>query len=161
MGVRLDDDEAWERVSAAHTGILTTLRRDGRPVPLPVWFAVVDRAIYVSTVATTTKVGRVRRDRRAAFLVESGRAWRELSAVLLHVDVTEVTDAGERERGQQAIDAKYAAHRSARGAVPERTAAHYAQPRVVLRLDIVEAPVSWDNARIPVAAGAAQERAHP
>ena len=47
MGVRLSEEEAWAELGAAHTGILTTLRRDGRPVSLPVWFATVGRRIYV------------------------------------------------------------------------------------------------------------------
>ena len=36
MGVRLSEDEAWAELDTAHTGILTTLRHDGRPVSLPV-----------------------------------------------------------------------------------------------------------------------------
>ena len=78
MGVRLTDDEAWAELAAAHTGILTTLRRDGRPVALPVWFAVLDRRIYVRTPAGTHKVGHVRHDPRATFLVERGERWAEL-----------------------------------------------------------------------------------
>ena len=57
MGVRLTEDEAWAELAAAHTGILTTLRRDGRPVPLPVWFVALDRHVYVRTPARTRKVG--------------------------------------------------------------------------------------------------------
>ncbi|HEX4530444.1 MAG TPA: pyridoxamine 5'-phosphate oxidase family protein [Acidimicrobiia bacterium] len=49
MGVRLSEDEAWAELDAAHTGILTTLRRDGWPVSLPVWFATIGRQIYVRT----------------------------------------------------------------------------------------------------------------
>ena len=40
MSVRMTSDEAWEFVAAAHTGILTTLRADGFPISLPVWFIV-------------------------------------------------------------------------------------------------------------------------
>ena len=55
MGVRLTEDEAWAELAAAHTGILTTLRRDGRPVPLPVWFVALDRTIYVRTPGARTR----------------------------------------------------------------------------------------------------------
>ena len=41
MGVRLSEEEAWAELATAHTGILTTLRRDGRPVSLPVWLVAV------------------------------------------------------------------------------------------------------------------------
>ena len=72
MGVRLGEEEAWAELEHAHTGILTTLRRDGRPVSLPVWFAALDRRIYVRTPAKTRKVEHVRNDPRATFLVERG-----------------------------------------------------------------------------------------
>ena len=64
MGVRLSEDEAWVELDTAHTGILTTVRRDGRPVSLPVWFATVGRHIYVRTPAKTRKVEHVRNDPR-------------------------------------------------------------------------------------------------
>ena len=71
MSVRLSSDEAWEVLAHAHTGILTSLRRDGRPITLPVWFAVLDRRIYVSGPATAKRHARVRRDPRVAFLVDT------------------------------------------------------------------------------------------
>ena len=92
MGVRLEADEAWAVLSSAHTGILTTLRRDGMPIALPVWFVVLDRTICVSVPARTKKVARVRHDPRASFLVESGLAWADLEAVHLTGSVEEVDD---------------------------------------------------------------------
>ena len=78
-GFRLSHDEIWAYVADAHTGILTTLRRDGVPIAMPLWFAAVDERIYVNTRGK--KLDRVRRDPRASFLVESGTAWRDLQAV--------------------------------------------------------------------------------
>jgi hypothetical protein len=49
MSVRLPADEARDYVTASATGIVTTLRRDGFPVALPVWFAVINREVYVRT----------------------------------------------------------------------------------------------------------------
>ena len=45
MGISMSDDEAWHFIEQGHTGILTTLRRDGWPVALPLWFPVHDRRI--------------------------------------------------------------------------------------------------------------------
>ena len=45
MGVLLNDDEAWAELERAHTGILTTLRRDGMAVSLPTWFVALDRRV--------------------------------------------------------------------------------------------------------------------
>src|SRR5436309_6210422 len=76
---RMTEAEIWAFVTDAPTGILTTLRRDGVPVALPLWFACLDRIIYVQTRGK--KLERVAHDARASFLVESGHRWAELKAV--------------------------------------------------------------------------------
>ena len=91
--VRLSPDEAWGIIEHAHTGIFTSLRRDGTPVALPVWFVSLDRRIYVSGPAGSKKFARVRRDPRVSFLVESGTRWAELVAVHLSGDAHRLTDA--------------------------------------------------------------------
>ena len=46
--------------------LLVTFRRDGKPVPTPVWFALLDdRRFVMSTERRTAKVRRLRRDPRA------------------------------------------------------------------------------------------------
>jgi len=154
MGVRLSEDEAWERIEAAHTGILTTLRKDGRPVPLPLWFAVVGRAIYVTTPAKSKKVARIRNDPRATFLIESGEAWVELSAVILQGLLTEVTNEADREQAQAVLDEKYRQFRVPMTNVPDATREHYSAAMVMFRFDVTERPVTWDNARLRLRAPA-------
>jgi PPOX class probable F420-dependent enzyme len=153
MGVRLSDEEAWTELEAAHTGILTTLRRDGRPVSLPVWFAAVDRQIYVRTPATTRKVEHVRHDPRATFLVERGEKWIELCAVMVHADVALVEPGAEHDAASSAIEAKYAGFGMASPAmegkqVPDATKRHYGGRAAVLRLTPVGRLVTWDNSRL-------------
>ena len=58
--LRLSRDEAWQTLEGAHTGILTSLRRDGVPIALPVWFVVIDEHVYVSGPAQRKKFARVR-----------------------------------------------------------------------------------------------------
>jgi PPOX class probable F420-dependent enzyme len=147
MSVRLGVDEAWRVLSSAHTGILTTLRRDGMPIALPVWFVVLDRTICVSVPARTKKVARIRNDPRASFLVESGLAWADLEAVHLTGTIEEIDDFDLLDRIDDALDAKYGAFRTARADLPERTRAHYAD-RVFLRLHPDERILSWDNRRL-------------
>ena len=148
MGVRLTEDEAWAELAAAHTGILTTLRRDGRPVSLPVWFVALDRTIYVRTPAGTHKVEHVRHDPRATFLVERGERWAELCAVMVHADV-ELLDAGaERDAVEAAITEKYANFRTADAQLPDATREHYAVESAVLRLTPVGRLVTWDNSKL-------------
>jgi PPOX class probable F420-dependent enzyme len=148
MGVRLTDDEAWAELAAAHTGILTTLRRDGRPVALPVWFAVIDRHIYVRTPAGTHKVGHVRHDPRATFLVERGERWAELCAVMVHADVDLLGAGDERDAVEVAINEKYASFRTDDTRLPDATREHYAVESAVLRLTPVGRLVTWDNSKL-------------
>jgi len=153
MGVRLSEEEAWAELDTAHTGILTTLRRDGRPVSLPVWFATVGRTIYVSTPAKTRKVEHVRNDPRATFLVERGEKWIELCAVMVYADVELLEPGDEYDTASAAITAKYAGFGMERKAlgekkVPDATKAHYAGRRAMLRLTPTERLVTWDNSRL-------------
>jgi len=149
VGIRLSADEAWQRIEQSHTGILTTLRADGCPIALPVWFVALDRTVYVSTPPTSKKVARARRDPRASFLVESGELWRELSAVHLTGRLTEVSDDVLRGRVRAELDAKYAPFRVARDQLPTRTRTAY-QQFTVLCFSPDNRILSWDNARIPL-----------
>jgi nitroimidazol reductase NimA-like FMN-containing flavoprotein (pyridoxamine 5'-phosphate oxidase superfamily) len=153
VGVRLDDDEAWAELERAHTGILTTLRRDGWPVSLPVWFAALDRAIYVRSPAKTRKVEHVRRDPRATFLVERGERWIELCAVMVYADVVLLEPGDEYDRASDAITHKYEGFGMASPAlgakrVPDATKAHYAGRAAVLRLTPTGPFVTWDNSKL-------------
>ena len=149
MSIRLTLDEAWEAVESAHTGILTTLRRDGMPIALPVWFAVEDRTIVMMTPAGTKKIARVRRDPRASFLIESGERYVELQAVHLTGRVEFVEDAVATARIGAAVDAKYAAFRPPADSLPAAAQAYYAQ-QVFLRFVPDGRILTWDNARIPM-----------
>lgn len=148
MGVRLTDDEAWAELAAAHTGILTTLRRDGRPVSLPVWFVARDRHVYVRTPARTHKVGHIEHDPRATFLVERGERWAELCAVMLHADVALLGQGAERDEAESALHDKYARFRTDDAELPDATREHYAVESAVLRLTPVGPLVTWDNSRL-------------
>jgi PPOX class probable F420-dependent enzyme len=151
MGVRLSEDEAWAELDTAHTGILTTLRRDGRPVSLPVWFATVGRNIYVRTPAKTRKVEHVRNDPRATFLVERGEKWIELCAVMVYADVELLEPGDELDAASAAITAKYTGFgMQALGdkKLPDATKEHYAGRSAMLRLTPTERLVTWDNSRL-------------
>lgn len=147
MSIRYTDDEAWDFIEQAHTGILTTLRRDGRPVTLPVWFVALDRAVYVTTPSGARKVTRVRHDPRASFLVESGRAWAELTAVHLAGTVSVITDPAALAAVQERFTVKYASFQLPAERMPDAARRHY-QERVTLRF-VPQGPIlSWDNRRL-------------
>lgn len=148
MSIRLSRDEAWAELASAHTGILTTLRVDGVPITLPVWFVVRDERIFVSGPARTKKFARLRRDPRCSFLVESGERWDELRAVHVTGRARELTDAEELEQVAGLFDEKYRGFRTARAVMPEATRAHYSSAASTIEIVPDERILSWDNARI-------------
>jgi PPOX class probable F420-dependent enzyme len=149
--VRLSRDEAWDVLEHAHTGILTTLRRDGTPISLPVWFVVDDHHIYVSTPPGTKKIARIRNDPRASFVVESGHRWVELLGVHLTARAEVVADDDvDASRIRDAIETKYAAFRTQREEMPDTAKSFYearGEP-VLIRLVPDEKILTWDNARL-------------
>jgi hypothetical protein len=66
---RLTKDEAWDLLARAHTGIFTSLRRDGQPIALPAWFVAHERSVYIRTPTGTKQATRIRHDDRAHFLL--------------------------------------------------------------------------------------------
>lgn len=146
--VRLSEPDAWARLAAAHTGILTSLRRDGVPISLPVWFVVLDRRIYVSGPASTRKFGRVRRDPRVSFLVESGERWAELVGVHVTGRARIVDAPGLLALVGAALDEKYAQYRTPREEMPDATRSHYETPPTTLEIVPDERILSWDNSRL-------------
>jgi PPOX class probable F420-dependent enzyme len=151
MSVRMSLDEAWTFVARAHTGIVVSLRRSGMPIALPMWFAVLDRQIYVRTPAGSKKVARLRRDPRVAFLVESGERWAELEAVHITGSAEVVDDAAVLARVEAEMERKYAAFRTERAAMPAGTRRHYERPFVVIRIVPDPRVLSWDNRKLEIA----------
>jgi PPOX class probable F420-dependent enzyme len=141
--VRLTKEEAWAVLAEAHTGILTTLRADGTPISLPMWFVVLDERIYVMTPAATKKVGRVTRNPRVSFLVESGTRWAELRAIHLTGEARVVDDDHMHRRVRLALDYKYATFRTEGG---DRNV----DDVVMVLIEIVpdDRILTWDNSRL-------------
>lgn len=148
--VRLDEDELWAFLEQGHTGILTSLQRDGTPVALPVWYVVLERAVYVSGPAHTKKWKRIGRDPRVSFLVEEGLDWRELQAVHLSGTAHFVEDPGTTETVAELLDGKYEAFRTARKTMPEPAQRTYAGASRLIRIDPHRRTLSWNNAKLPL-----------
>ena len=149
MSVRLTEDEAWAVLATAHTGILTSLRKDGSPISLPVWFAVDGRTILVTGPRRGKKFVRVRNDPRVSFLVESGEAWKELCAV--HVSGrAELVDTPDWEHVDRLLAAKYEGFITPREQMPEKTREHYDVGRLLMRIVPEGRLLTWDNSRLDV-----------
>jgi PPOX class probable F420-dependent enzyme len=144
VGFRLTDEEAWAFIADAHTGILTTLRRDGRPITLPVWHVALDRRVYISTPSATAKLMRIRHDPRVSFLVETGEAWVDLVAVSFAGIAAIEYDTGAIGRVSAAIAEKYANFQAPEELLPAAVRERYAE-RTVMRLEPHGRFSSWNN----------------
>lgn len=147
MGVRLSEDEQIAFLERGHTGIITTLRRDGWPVSLPVWYAVMDGKVYLGTPPKAKKVARIRNDERCSFLVESGEKWVDLAAVEFRARAVIVEPGPEAEAAEAELARKYEGYGPPQELLPPATKNHYSA-RTVIRLDPTEPAISWDNQRI-------------
>jgi nitroimidazol reductase NimA-like FMN-containing flavoprotein (pyridoxamine 5'-phosphate oxidase superfamily) len=144
----MDSDELWEFVAAGHTGIFVTLTRDGTPIAMPLWYAVLDRRIYAGSGGK--KLQRIAHNDRASFLVESGERWAQLKAVHM-TGRMRALDPGEPLNAavQAALDAKYVAFRVASEAMPAETAQKYADDgRRYLEFVPDERILNWDNSKL-------------
>jgi hypothetical protein len=148
--LRMTEDEIWSFVTESPNGIFTTLRRDGMPIALPVWFVVLDREIYVKTRGK--KLTRLQNDDRASFLVEAGTAWKDLRAVHLtgHAHVVQL-DGDLRDRYRAEMARKYGGLRTARTEMPASTADAYATAAGgIVRFVPDERILNWDNRKLSI-----------
>ena len=148
LSPRMTEAEIWDFVENGHTGIFTTLRRDGVPIAMPMWYGCVDRAVYMQTRGK--KLDRIRNDPRASFLVETGDRWGDLVAVHLtgiaeHIEPDEATAAAFGAD----MDRKYAAFRGDGTEMPAETKQYYAtRMQGLVRFTPDDRILNWDNSKM-------------
>lgn len=129
----------------AHTGKLATVRADGRPHLVPVWYAVDDDdgegAIVFNTGQTTVKAQNLARDPRASMCVDDERP--PFSFVVVEGVVDLDDDAGEVRRWATRIGGRYmgaerAEEYGARNGVAGELVAYLRPERVISALDLAE-----------------------
>jgi PPOX class probable F420-dependent enzyme len=146
--IRMTSDEAWAMLEHTHTGVLTSVRRDGWPISLPVWFVVLDRRVYVAGPARTKKFARIRHDPRVSFLVESGTNWAELAGVQLTGHAEFLHGGARLDLVMSALHAKYEHFRTPRSQMPSATRVSYETQTATIEIVPEERILSWDNSRL-------------
>ena len=96
---------ALERLAVEPYSSLTTYRRDGTAVSVPIWHAVAGDRIYMFTEADAFKVKRLRRDPRVAIAPCNWRGAVHGPAWSGHGRVVE--DPAVVRRAYEALDRKY------------------------------------------------------
>ena len=127
-----------------HRGAHNAARRRC-PDLAPNLVVAIDERIYVGAPAHTKKVGRVKRDPRVAFLVESGERWAELWAVHLTGRARVVDDEATIARPRAVLDVKYREFRQRRDAMPDASRRYYETERALIEIVPDERVLSWDN----------------
>jgi PPOX class probable F420-dependent enzyme len=147
MGVTMSGDEIAGFISDHGTAVLTTLRADGRPVPLPVWYVALDGALYFQTPLRSRRVGNIERDPRVAVLIDDGERWEHLRGVLIQGTAERVTDEAVLAGVLAAFAGLFADRTVSAARMPAATSAHYAG-LAVYRVAVPDRPSSWDNRKL-------------
>ncbi|MBA2637223.1 MAG: PPOX class F420-dependent oxidoreductase [Solirubrobacterales bacterium] len=106
MPRRMSDDEWRTFVSAGtRTGKLATVRRDGRPHVVPIWFVLDGEDLVLTTHERSLKGKALRRDDRVALCVDDERP--PFAFVAIEGRATLVEDPDELLRFSTLIGARY------------------------------------------------------
>lgn len=82
--IALTDDERRTYLAEALTIILISVGNDGYPHAVPMWFTIGDDGcFYMTTYGRSQKTLNLRRNPKAALLVESGTSYDQLKGVLV------------------------------------------------------------------------------
>jgi PPOX class probable F420-dependent enzyme len=112
---------AEERLAAARTYWIASVRANGAPHVAPVWALWFDDAVVFSTSPSSRKAANLARDPRVVVSVEAGD-----EAVIVEGAVTHVLDRARRDAYCDAYEVKYAYDMRA---MPDPL--HVVEPRVV------------------------------
>lgn len=158
MSVEMSPDELDAFLRQQHTATLITLNKDGTPLPTPLWYVNKGPIIYVSTMTTTQKAKNILRDPRVAVLVEDGKHYLELRAVVIKGRAEVIEESEEMNWVRDQMSKKYAAFRPNMQTMPRATRHHYANPRLVIKI-IPDKIRSWNNAKLRVTTKPADKQA--
>ncbi len=86
--IEFSEEEISEYLIKSRTMILVSNGKDGYPHPMPMWYAIDDKkCIYMTTFRKSQKVKNLRKDPKAALLIESGDAYQELKSLIIYTNV--------------------------------------------------------------------------
>lgn len=103
MNTDMTRDEITDFLNTQRTLVLASLRADGSPVMHAVWFVYLDNALYINIQRSSFKFKNLLRDPRVCALVEDGESYFDLRGVSVEGKASEVTDAAEMDRVEQAM----------------------------------------------------------
>ena len=141
--------EVADFLRAPRTGVLSTIAKDGGPHSAGMWFAPRDGALEMWTYAKSQKAVNLRRDARAAFLVEAGENYGDLRGVLARGRIELVTDFDAIVAIGRALYRRYTEPRTGVAVEdgPLVEIERQAHKRIGLVLPLVDV-ASWDHSKL-------------
>lgn len=147
MGVTMRPAEVAALIGTGGSAVLATLRRDGRAVPVPIWYVAFDDALWMRTPAAARKVANIARDARVSVLIHDGYEWSALRGVVLQSVARVVRDDVTCERVRSAFGTQFADRRADSARLPQAMSRHYAND-VILCIPVPDQILSWDNRKV-------------
>ena len=141
MGAMTDPQWRTFVQEGTRTGKLATVRKDGRPHVMPVWFLLDGDDVLFNTGADTVKGRNLRREGRASLCVDDDRP--PFAFVTISGPVELVEDVAEVRRWATAIGARYmgaerAEEFGARNGVPGELLVRLRAERVIAEAGVAD-----------------------
>ncbi|RRO14879.1 TIGR03618 family F420-dependent PPOX class oxidoreductase [Saccharopolyspora rhizosphaerae] len=105
--ITMSEDEIVEFIDERRVVVLASVKSDGRPHLVPMWFVPNGTTIEVWSYGRSQKTVNLRRDPRATLLLETGTDYGELRGVSLECGVEVFDEPEEVERLGLAIAVRY------------------------------------------------------
>ena len=138
--IRLMADEQAGFLRANRKCALATLDKDGFPHITAMNYVLHDGAFYMTSYGKAQKVVNIRRNPKAAIMVETGSAYAELKGVMVR-GICEIMESAD------AVNEVFAWMAEQRGETRSPGAAKSAPKRVTLKL-VPQRTVSWDHSKL-------------
>ena len=139
--IQLSEAEVWDFLAEPHTIALATLRSDGTPHLVAMWFALDGHVPVFWSYGTSQKITNLRRDSRLTCLVEAGASYTELRGVELSVRAVLFEDHEEVLRIGALVASKH-------GLPHDRASMEAAgRKRIGVRVEVAHI-TSWDHRKM-------------
>jgi PPOX class probable F420-dependent enzyme len=94
MGILPDSGRAAERLDHEVMGWLTTVTPSGRPQSSPVWFVVLDDAIYIQSQLDAAKLRNIRANGKVSFHLDGDGAGGDVVTIDADAEILEAPPPG-------------------------------------------------------------------
>jgi PPOX class probable F420-dependent enzyme len=107
MAGHLADAQIQEFLATKEVVILSTIKRNGAPLAMPMWFLHTTEAVYMISVDGLQKVRNLQRDPRVCIVAEAGNRGAEIRGLIIQGHVEFLTNPETRRPIVEQLLRKY------------------------------------------------------